>query len=150
MWTASPMIISSTPVNPRPTGRYEDAIREHIDGSYLRHYLSVKHKWTDSTWACVDWYSHERHLKVLQGACLFQRLKFIHDWQPANSQKLKFAKSDDASTPKNSSSRSPTMPRSGSAHVECCRIRVFTMAEGVGLCLLISSKLVSNVLRVYN
>ena len=85
----------------RITGRYEEAIREHIDGSYLRHYLSVKHKWTDSKWACVDWYSHERHLKVLKGACLFQRLKFIYDWQPTNSQ--------------NSSSRSPPMPRSGSA-----------------------------------
>ena len=45
---------------------------------------SAKHAWTDSTWACIDWYSHERHLKVLKGACLFQRLKFIHDWQPAN------------------------------------------------------------------
>jgi hypothetical protein len=28
----------------RITGRYEDASREHIDGSYLRHYRSVKHK----------------------------------------------------------------------------------------------------------
>ena len=28
----------------RITGRYEDAIREHIDESYLRHYLSDKHK----------------------------------------------------------------------------------------------------------
>jgi len=34
---------------------------------------------------------------VLKGACLFQRLKFIHDWQPTDSQKLKFTKSDDAS-----------------------------------------------------
>jgi hypothetical protein len=25
-------------------GRYEDAIRESIDGSYLRHHLSIKHK----------------------------------------------------------------------------------------------------------
>ena len=33
----------------RFTGRYEDAIRESIDGSYLCHYLSVKHKWSDST-----------------------------------------------------------------------------------------------------
>jgi hypothetical protein len=80
----------------RITGRYEDAIREHIDGSYLRH-LSDKHKWTDSTWAWIDWYCDERHLKLLQGACLFQLLKFIHDWQPTNSQKLKFAKSDDDS-----------------------------------------------------
>jgi hypothetical protein len=64
----------------RITGRYEDAIREHIDGSYLRHYLSDKHKWTDSAWLWIDWYSHELHLKVLKGACLFQRLKFIHDW----------------------------------------------------------------------
>jgi hypothetical protein len=39
----------------------------------------------------------ERHLKVLKGASLFQRIKFIHDWQPTNSQKLKFAKSTDAS-----------------------------------------------------
>jgi hypothetical protein len=68
------------------TGQYEDAIHEHIDGSYLRHYLSDKRKWTDSTRAWIDWYSHERHLKVLQGACFFQRLKFIHDWQPTNSQ----------------------------------------------------------------
>ena len=68
----------------RITGRYEDAIREHIDGSYLRHYLSDKHKWTDLTWSWIDWYSHERHLKVLKAACLYQRLKFIHDWQPAN------------------------------------------------------------------
>jgi hypothetical protein len=81
----------------RITDRYEDAIREHIDGSYLHHYLGDKHKWTDSTWAWIDWYSYERHLKLLQGACLFQRLKVIHDWQPTNSQKLKFAKSDDAS-----------------------------------------------------
>jgi len=79
----------------RITGRYEDAIREHIDGSYLRHYLSAKHNWTDSTWSWIDWYSHERHLKVLKGACLFQRLKFIHDWQPTNSHKLKLAKSDE-------------------------------------------------------
>jgi hypothetical protein len=34
---------------------------------------------------------------VLKGACLFQQLKFIHDWQPTNSHKLKLAKSDDAS-----------------------------------------------------
>jgi hypothetical protein len=27
----------------RITDRYEDAIREHTDGSYLRHYLSAKH-----------------------------------------------------------------------------------------------------------
>ena len=87
----------------RITGQYEDAIRESIDGSYLCHYLSVKHKWSDSTWSWIDWYSHERHLKVLKGACLYQRLKFIHDWQPTNSQKT--------------SSRSPTMPQSGSAHV---------------------------------
>ena len=66
----------------------EDAIREHIDGSYLRHYLSAKHKWTDLTWSSIDWYSHERNLKVLKGTCLFQRLKFIHDWQPTNSNKL--------------------------------------------------------------
>jgi hypothetical protein len=118
MWTASPMIIFSTPQpqtqdnaahvgaqaitisiqGTRITDWYEDEIREHIDGSYLRHYLSVKHKWTDSTWAWIDWYCHERHLKVLKGTCLFQRLKFIHDWQPINS--------------KSSSSRSPTMPRS--------------------------------------
>jgi hypothetical protein len=64
----------------RITGRYEDAIRKHIDGSYLRHYLSDKHKWTDSTWSWIDWYSHVRHVKALQAACLFQRLKFIHDW----------------------------------------------------------------------
>ena len=67
--------------------RYEEAIREHIDGSYLRHDLSEKHDWTDSTWACIDWYTHERHLKALKRACLFQRLKFIHGWQPTNSQK---------------------------------------------------------------
>jgi hypothetical protein len=70
----------------RIMGQNEGTIREYIDGSYLHHYLSVKHKWTESTWACVDWYSHERHLKVLKGACLFQRLKFIHDWQPTNYQ----------------------------------------------------------------
>jgi hypothetical protein len=64
------------------TGRYEDAIRESIDGSYFRHYLSDKHQWSDSTWSWIDWYSHERHLKVLK---------------PTNSQKLKFTKSDDAS-----------------------------------------------------
>jgi hypothetical protein len=29
----------------------------------------------------IDWYSHERHLKVLNGASLYQRLKFIHNWQ---------------------------------------------------------------------
>jgi hypothetical protein len=81
----------------RITGRYEYAIREHIDGSYLRHYLSAKHNWTDSTWSWIGWYSHERHLKVLKGACLFQRLKFIHDCQPTNSHKLKLAQSDDAS-----------------------------------------------------
>ena len=81
----------------RVTGRYEDAIRESIDGSYLREYLSDKHAWSDSTWACIDWYSHERHLKVLNGASLYQRLKFIHDWQCTNSQKFKFTKSDDAS-----------------------------------------------------
>jgi hypothetical protein len=52
----------------RITGRYEDAVREHIDGSYLCHYLSDKHKWTDLTWSWIDWYSHERHLKVLKGA----------------------------------------------------------------------------------
>jgi hypothetical protein len=34
---------------------------------------------------------------VLKGACLFQRLKFIHNWQPTNSHKLKLAKSDNAS-----------------------------------------------------
>jgi hypothetical protein len=118
MWTASPMTTYSTPGNPRLetrlstwmlkpsayiciqgtriTGQYEDAIREHIDGSYLRHYLSDKHKWTDLTWSWIDWYSHERHLKVLKAACLYQRLKFIHEWQPTNSQKLKFTKSDDA------------------------------------------------------
>ena len=28
----------------RITGQYEDAVREYIDGSYLRHYLSAKHK----------------------------------------------------------------------------------------------------------
>ena len=61
----------------RITGRYEDAIRESIDGSYLRHYLSDKHNWSDSTWSWIDWYSHERNLKVLKGACLYQRLKFI-------------------------------------------------------------------------
>ena len=63
----------------RITGRYEEVIREHIDRSYLRQYLSAKHDWSDSTWSCIDWYSHERHLKVLNGACLYQRLKFIHD-----------------------------------------------------------------------
>jgi hypothetical protein len=36
------------------------------------------------------------HLKVLKGASLFQRIKFIHDWQSTNSRKLKFAKSTDA------------------------------------------------------
>jgi hypothetical protein len=39
----------------RVTGRYEDAIRESIDGSYLRHYLSVKHNWSDSMWSWIDW-----------------------------------------------------------------------------------------------
>jgi hypothetical protein len=29
----------------RVTGRSEDAIRESIDGSYLRQYLSAKHDW---------------------------------------------------------------------------------------------------------
>ena len=67
----------------RVTGRYEDTIRESIDGSYLRPYLSA-----DSTWSLIDWYSHERHLKVLNGACLYQRLKFINDWHPTNSQKF--------------------------------------------------------------
>jgi hypothetical protein len=81
----------------RITGRYEDAIHQSIDGSYLRHYLSTKHNWSDLTWSLIDWYSHERHLKVLKGACLYQRPKFIHDWQPTNSQKFKFMKSDDAS-----------------------------------------------------
>ena len=32
----------------RVTGRYEDAIRESIDGSYLHDYLSAKHAWSDS------------------------------------------------------------------------------------------------------
>jgi hypothetical protein len=48
-------------------------------------------------WLCIDWYSHGRHLQVLNGASLYQRLKFIHDWQCTNSQKFKFTKSDDAS-----------------------------------------------------
>jgi hypothetical protein len=39
----------------RVTDRYEDAIRESIDGSYLRDYLSDKHAWSDSTWSCIDW-----------------------------------------------------------------------------------------------
>ena len=82
--------ISITIQGTRITGRDEEVIREHIDGSYLRHYVSNKHNWTDSAWACIDWYGHERHLKVLKGASLFQRIKFIHDWQPTNSQKLKF------------------------------------------------------------
>jgi hypothetical protein len=84
----------------RITGpRYEDAIHESIDGSYLCQYLSTnKDKWLDSTWSWIDWYSHERHLKVvLKVACLYQQLKFIHDWQPINSQKFKFMKSDNAS-----------------------------------------------------
>jgi hypothetical protein len=81
----------------RVTGRYEDAIRKSINGSYLRHYLSIKHNWSDSTWSCIDWYSHTRHLQILNGACLYQRLKFIHDWQPTNSKKIKLMKSDDAS-----------------------------------------------------
>ena len=89
--------ISISILETRITGRYEEAIREHIDGSYLHHYLSDEHSWTDSMYACIDWYSHEHNLKVLKGACLFQRLKFIHDWQPTNSPKLKFAKSTDAS-----------------------------------------------------
>jgi hypothetical protein len=78
----------------RITGWYEDAFCEYIVESYLRQYLTAKQKWTDSTWSWIDWYSHERHLKVLKGACLFQRLKFIHDWQPTNSHKLKLTKSD--------------------------------------------------------
>jgi hypothetical protein len=80
------------------TGRYEDAIHESIDGSsYLRDYLRAKHTWSDSMWSCIDWYSHEHHLKVLNRASLYQQLKFIHDWQCTNSQKFKFMKSDDAS-----------------------------------------------------
>jgi len=71
----------------RVTGRYKDAIRESIDGSYLREYLSAKHAWSNSMWSCIDWYySHERHLKVLNGASLYQWLKFIHDWQCTNSR----------------------------------------------------------------
>ena len=35
----------------RIMGRYEDAIRRHIDGSYHCHYLSTKHKWMDSMWS---------------------------------------------------------------------------------------------------
>ena len=63
----------------RIMGRCEEAIHEHIDGSCLRHYLSVKHKQTDSTGAYIDWYGHERHLQILKGASRFQRIKFIHD-----------------------------------------------------------------------
>jgi hypothetical protein len=36
------------------TGRYEDAIRQSIAGSYLRHYLSTKHNWSDLTWSLID------------------------------------------------------------------------------------------------
>ena len=39
----------------RIMGRYEEVIREHIDGFYYRHYLSAKHNWTNSSWACIDW-----------------------------------------------------------------------------------------------
>ena len=80
----------------RITGRYEDAIRQYIDGSYLRHYLSDKHKLTDSTWACIGWYGNERHLESSKG--LIFSSEFIHDWQPTNSRhRLKFAQSTDAS-----------------------------------------------------
>ena len=83
----------------RITGRYEDAIREHTDGSYLRHYLSVKHKWTDSTWAWIDWYSHECHLKVLNG--------------PVFSSGSSSSMIGNPPTPQKSSSLSPMMPRLG-------------------------------------
>jgi hypothetical protein len=81
----------------RVTGRYEDAIRESIEGSYLRQYLSAKHDWSDSMWSCIDWYSHERHLKVLNGAYLYC------------SGSSSFT-TGNPPTSKNSSSRSQTMP----------------------------------------
>ena len=37
---------------------------------------------------CIDWYGQICLLKVLKGTSRFQRIKFIYDWQPTNSQKL--------------------------------------------------------------
>ena len=60
----------------RIMGRYEDAIREHIDGSYLRHYLSDKQTWTDSTWSWIDCWEY---LAMPDIVCLLGRDIGEHD-----------------------------------------------------------------------
>ena len=82
----------------RITGRYEDVIREHINGAYLANILATHIHGRTQRGPVSTGTVMNATCKFLKGASLFQRIKFIHDWPT-----------------KNSSSLSPPMPRSGSA-----------------------------------
>ena len=119
-WTASLKTTYSIPINPRPPtmprmwmrkpSAYAfkepgslDAIRESIDGSYLHEYLSAKHDWSDSMWSCIDWY-------------VATHVIWKFSMEPPCISGSSLSTTGNALTPKNSSSRSLTMPRSGYVH----------------------------------
>lgn len=66
----------------RLTSQYDECIRYHINGYYLKQYMQQKWGWTEATWNDVDLDNFRRHYKSLDSTTRILQTKIVHDQLP--------------------------------------------------------------------
>ena len=72
----------------RLTGDFNDTIRHHINGTYLRHYYCERKGWTSSVYETVDWFSFGQHMAKIPATDESNYIKQLHDWLPLGKQRF--------------------------------------------------------------
>ena len=89
--------ISLTILKTRYSGNFDDNLRYHITGGYLRSFIQHTHKWSDKVWNTVDMYSFGRHIRRVPLIHQSAHLKLIHNQLPLGLRKFKISSVPDDS-----------------------------------------------------
>ncbi|KAI2499411.1 hypothetical protein MHU86_15056 [Fragilaria crotonensis] len=70
-------------------GNIDANIRYHINGSYLKDYLQIRHHWSEFVWNLIDLRAFGRHFKTITLAHRPAHLKFVHNQLPLGDKKYR-------------------------------------------------------------
>ena len=75
----------------RYASNFEDNLRFHINGGYLRVHLQQTNQWTDTVWSFIDMHSFGRHLRRVPLIHQSAHLKLIHNQLPLGLRKFRIS-----------------------------------------------------------
>ena len=75
----------------RYAGNFDDNLRYHINGGYLRGHLQHTNKWTDTVWNTIDIHSFGRHIRRVPLIHQPAHLKLIHNQLPLGLKKFRIS-----------------------------------------------------------